>query len=565
MSDHPVLRAADVTIEYRIAGQSRPALHEVSLEVAPGEALAIIGRSGSGKSTLVSALLGLLPDNARVVGGTLEILGHPMTRRRGRDLRDLLASVGYVPQDPGSSLNPVRSIRSQLAEAIRVRGLTRDRAEITRLSEEALALAGIRPPSLVLDKYPHQLSGGQLQRVLIAAAIVHRPKLLVADEPTSALDVTTQREILDLIDDLRESLGMTMLLVTHDLSLAADRSSRIAVLHEGSVVEVGPTAKVLGESRDSHTRSLLADVPRPIAAAIESRASAAGRAGSTDAPLLAVNDASVVYRGHGGIDHLAVDRVSFSVARGTTHALVGESGSGKTTLSRLVLGLVPAATGSISLEGRVIDLREPAALRALRRRVQYVYQNPFGSLDPQQSVQRIIDAPIRHYLDVDRSTRQRRVADLLDAVGLPAGTASRRPRELSGGQRQRVAIARALAASPEFIILDEPTSALDVSVQAQILRLLKDLQQELGLTYLFVSHDLRVVAELADTMTVLRAGVPVESGPAASVLRLPTHPYTQRLVASVPRGLAGAARVVDEDAPEDVDAVPDADLVGSIP
>jgi peptide/nickel transport system ATP-binding protein len=401
---------------------------------------------------------------------------------------------------------------------------------------ELLARVGIPEPERRARQYPHELSGGMKQRVLIAGAIALGPDLVIADEPTSALDVTVQRRILDLLDDLRAELGSAVLLVTHDLAVAAERADRILVMKDGRIVEEGPTEALLAAPAHPYTRTLLADAPSLTAPAPRTAtARLVEAARETD---LAIDVRGLVQEFGRGPRFRAVDDVSFSVVRGTTHALVGESGSGKTTTARAVVGLRRPTAGSVVVEGAEVTGLRGEALRRFRRGTQLVYQNPFSSLDPRQSVAEIVAEPLRNHGRTDRSERRRRAAEALERVALPSVLAGRRPAELSGGQRQRVAIARALVLEPAVLVLDEAVSALDVTVQAQILDLLDRLQQDLGLTYLFISHDLAVVRQISDTVSVMRDGRVVEHGRTADVLDHPAHDYTAALVEAIPHRAA---------------------------
>ncbi|MFD0473421.1 dipeptide ABC transporter ATP-binding protein [Nonomuraea thailandensis] len=422
-----------------------------------------------------------------------------------------------VPQDPANSLDPVQTVGAQIGEVLRIHG-ERDRRAIRARVLDLLARVGLPDPETRARQYPHELSGGMRQRVLIAAAIALRPRLIIADEPTSALDVTVQRRILDLVDDLREEYGTAVLLVTHDLGVAAGRSDRLVVMRDGRVVEQGTTAGLLAAPREDYTKRLLNDAP-----ALSARPF---REPGRGEPAIVVRDLVKDFR-VGRRPFRAVDGVSFEVARGTTHALVGESGSGKTTTARMVARFAPPTSGTISIAGAPDG-------RRFRRHVQLVYQNPYGSLDPRQSIGEIIGEPLRNFGLGDRQARQARIADLLERVALPGEVRARRPRELSGGQRQRVAIARALAVEPEVLVLDEAVSALDVTVQAQILELLERLQRELGLTYLFISHDLAVVRQISHTVSVMSKGRIVETGTTRQVFSEPRHDYTRELLAAIP-------------------------------
>ncbi|AXK44365.1 dipeptide ABC transporter ATP-binding protein [Brachybacterium saurashtrense] len=518
----------------RIAYGPAEVVHGVSFALGAGRALALIGESGSGKSTIARAVLRLLGSRRARVDGSIRLEGREVSGLREKDFLPLRGRVlGFVPQDPGSSLNPVRTIGSQALEAAALVPGARRGAEREALVLTAFERVGLPEPRRLLDSFPHQLSGGQLQRVLIALAILPGPRLLVADEPTSALDVTVQEQILDLLDQLRAELGIGVLLITHDLALAASRADEVVVLQEGTVQEAGPTDSVFAAPRTEYTRALQADVPglnpdrfASLRAARDARPPLGGAQVAADAISRTFRTRDREVR--------ALSDVSFTIPRGRTHALVGESGSGKSTAARALLGLETLDAGTLTVGGREVDPGDPAALRALRRNLQLVHQNPFTSLDPRLGVERIVQEPLDRYRVGERAARAETTAWALEAVRLPASLRRRRPGALSGGQRQRVAIARALALRPEVLVLDEPTSALDVTVQAGILEVLQTLQRDLGLTYLFISHDLGVVRQFADTLTVLRRGEAVESGPVEEVFAAPREEYTRRLIASIP-------------------------------
>ncbi|MFJ5836991.1 dipeptide ABC transporter ATP-binding protein [Streptomyces shenzhenensis] len=522
-----------------------PAVRGAELTLMPGERVAVVGESGSGKSTLAHAVMGLLPGSGRVTGGAIRLRGEDVVRAPEKRLRQLRGrAVGLVPQDPMTNLNPVTRVGRQVAETLLAHGLA-GRREAPARAVELLAQAGLPEPGRRARQYPHELSGGQRQRVLIAIGLACRPDLLIADEPTSALDVTVQQQILDHLDGLTRELGTALLLITHDLGLAADRADRVVVMSRGAVVETGPAGRVLGSPRHEYTRRLVAAAPSlgttvrertpgPGAAADSARPPAAAAG-----PLLAVEHVTKEYRLRRGARFRAVDDVSFTVGHGRTTAIVGESGSGKTTTARMVLGLLEPTGGTVRLDGAPVSGAAPArgpARRAARRAMQPVFQDPYASLDPMFTVERLIAEPLAVFGIGDRDERRARVARLLDQVALPADVARRYPNELSGGQRQRVAIARALALEPRLVVCDEPVSALDVLVQDQILRLLRSLQDELGIGYLFISHDLAVVRALAHDVVVMRAGRVVERGPVDVVLGAPSDPYTRQLLAAVPGG-----------------------------
>jgi peptide/nickel transport system ATP-binding protein len=525
----PLLRIDDLRVRYRSEGGPVSALEGVSLTVARGEVVALVGESGSGKSTLAQSVIGLLGTSGEITGGTITFDGEAVDTGSERALRRIRgARIGFVPQDPGLSLNPVRRVGDQVAEALLVHGLANRREAVVR-AVELLADAGLDRPELRAAQYPHELSGGQRQRVLIAAALIAGPELVIADEPTSALDATVARRVLDKLAAQTAATGTAVLLITHDLAIAAERADRLVVLSGGEIVETGPTATVLTDPRHPYTKRLLA--ASPSLAPFEGFRPTRTREGS---PLLAVRDVHKHFRVHGA-SVTAVAGVGFELGRGETLSLVGESGSGKSTTARIALRLTAPDSGSVSFDGQELTEIKGARLRALRRRFQVVYQNPYSSLDPRWRVSSIIEEPLRAYGVGDRRSRQARVRELLGQVALPENFAQRRPAELSGGQRQRVAIARAMALHPELLVLDEPVSALDASVQAQILELLDRLQAELGLSYLFISHDLAVVRRISDRVAVMRSGRIVETGSTADIFGNPQHEYTRELLSAIPR------------------------------
>ncbi|MGV2903212.1 dipeptide ABC transporter ATP-binding protein [Microbacterium sp. AGC62] len=533
-----VISATDLRISYGDKDRRREVVHGVSFEIAEGETLALVGESGSGKSTTAHALLGLLPEGGRVDGGQVLLGDLDISGWSDRALRGIRGpEIGLVPQDPTTSLDPVRTIGAQVEEILRLHR-HRDRRSRRARAIELLDRVGIDDPDLRARQYPHELSGGMRQRVLIATAIALRPRLLIADEPTSALDATVQRKVLDLLDELQREEGTSILLVTHDLGVAADRAERLVVLKDGRIVEQGSSEAVLAAPTDSYTKQLLADAPafatgfrRPDAPPFLRDAAAV----AAENPWAIVADGLVKeFRVAGRERFRAVDDVSFRVRKGTTHALVGESGSGKTTTARLITRFHQPDAGTIEVDGDDVTHAKREQLRVLRRRIQLVYQNPFASLDPRQQIAEIVAEPLVNFGVGSRTERRERALALLDRVSLPAEVARRTPRELSGGQRQRVAIARALAIDPDIVVLDEAVSALDVTVQARILELLTSLQAELGLTYLFISHDLAVVRRISHTVSVMRRGRIVEEGQTEDLFRDPQHDYTRELLAAVP-------------------------------
>ncbi|ADP81131.1 dipeptide ABC transporter ATP-binding protein [Pseudofrankia inefficax] len=554
--DAGLLAIRGLSVSYRARTGPIPAVRGVDLDIHPGEIVALVGESGSGKSTTAHAVIGLLPAGGRVDAGSVQFGGQDLVRLAPRELRVIRgAGIGLVPQDPTVSLNPVARVGDQVAEVLRIHHLA-GRREAGQAAVGLLERAGLPNPATAARQYPHELSGGMRQRALIAIAIAARPSLIIADEPTSALDVTVQRLILDHLDRLTSELGTAVLLVTHDLGVAADRAARIAVMSRGRIVETGPTRQILDDPRDPYTRRLLRAAPSlaaargrspaasagPVVASLEKAAPVAPEA-SDVRPLVVVDHLVKSFplpRTAGGARGLrAVDDVSLTISRGETLALVGESGSGKSTTARLVLRLVDPTAGRITFDGEDVTRAGGGRLRALRRRAQLIYQNPYASLDPRFTVGEVVTEPLRVFHVGDRAARLARARELLDRVALPASMLDRRPAELSGGQRQRVAIARALALSPELVVCDEPISALDVSVQAQVLQLLAELQADTGVAYLFISHDLAVVRQIAHRVAVMRSGRVVETGPTDRLFADPEHEYTRALLDAIPGAAAG--------------------------
>ncbi|MER5520510.1 ABC transporter ATP-binding protein [Streptomyces sp. NPDC002763] len=509
-----LVRVTDLTVEF---GDLR-AVDGLSFSLDAGAALALVGESGSGKSTVASALLGLQRGTGARVGGTIEVAGTDVQAASDEELRRLRgAKAAMVFQDPLSSLDPYYAIGDQIAEVYRVHTRVSRRAARAR-AVEVLDRVGIPDAPRRSRSRPHEFSGGMRQRALIAMALACEPDLLIADEPTTALDVTVQAQILDLLHTLREETGMGLLLVTHDVGVAAESVDQVLVMRHGRVVEQGPVAAVLGAPAQPYTRELLSAVPRVDAVRAPSQATQE-----------AVLEASGLRRefGRGKRAFAAVDDVSLTVHRGETLGIVGESGSGKTTLGRMLVGLLEPTAGEVRYEGH--------ARVGVRPAVQMVFQDPVSSLNPRRSVGESIADPLRaRGLGRDQGRIRGRVIELLERVGLEAAHYERYPHEFSGGQRQRVGIARALAADPRVIVCDEPVSALDVTTQAQVVALLGELQRELGLALVFVAHDLAVVRQVSDRVAVMRRGRIVETGPADEVYDHPQDPYTRQLLAAVP-------------------------------
>lgn len=529
----PLLAVEDLTVTY--GNTDTPAVNNVSFEVFPGEMTAIVGESGSGKTTSAMAALGLLGPAAEITSGTIRFNGEDisaLTPAQWRELRGV--RIGYVPQDPNNSLNPLKTIGKSVEEGLDIHGIGDADTRRAR-ALELLEAVGIDEPERRYHQYPHELSGGMKQRVLIAAAIALEPEVLIADEPTSALDVTVQKTILDLLDRARTSLGLGIIFITHDLAVAGDRADKVVIMERGRLVEHGDAGAVLANPTDDYSKRLLADVPSLQVADAYRRPAVA------EDTLLRVENLT---RRFG--DFTAVDDISFSVARGSTHALVGGSGSGKTTTGRSIALFDTPTSGRIELGGVDLTTLNARQRRGMRLQVQMVHQNPFSSLDPKMTVGEIVGEPVRNFTGASKRDSAARANEMLARVALdPATFASRKPAQLSGGQRQRVAIARALIVEPELVVLDEAVSALDVTVQAQILELLEDLQRELGLTYVFISHDLAVVRQISDTVSVFSRGRQVEAGPTDVVFTHPRHEVTRELIDAIP-GAVFRARQLGE-------------------
>ncbi|GAA3427446.1 hypothetical protein GCM10018953_46290 [Streptosporangium nondiastaticum] len=596
-STQPLLRLRDLSTDIALRRGTVHALDHVNLDVHQGETLGIVGESGSGKTMTVLSIMGLLPPGGRVVGGEILLDGRDLRGLDAKELRRVRGvDLGMVFQDPLTSLNPTMRIGAQVAEPLRVhQGV--GKAEARERAIEILRRVGMPRPDKIVDDYPHQLSGGMRQRVVIAMALIRSPRLLIADEPTTALDVTTQRQILELIDDLREEFKMAVILVTHDLGVIAGRADRVAVMYAGRVVETATTAELFASPRHRYTEALMralpesaadgrlysipglppdlsrplsgcrfaarcrfvtdecrtTDVPlsgsgheyaclHPVTEPLTMSASPARAPAVSDdsAPLLTVRDLVKEYDAGGtGIRKAsgrvsAVAGVSFGVGVGETLGIVGESGCGKSTVGRLVAGLEPATGGQIIIDGADTATLDRRARRRMHRQVQLMFQDSYAAMNPRMRIDSILTEPLEIQQMGDAAARHARVTELLDQVGLPERSLERYPHEFSGGQLQRIGLARSLALRPRLIVADEPVSALDVSVQAQVLNLMRDLQRELGLSYVFISHDLSVVDYMADRIAVMYLGKLVEMGPAQHVVRAARHPYTQALIDAVP-------------------------------
>ena len=620
---NPLLKITDLEVTFTTSTGVVPAVRGANLTIYPGQTVAIVGESGSGKSTTAAAVIGLLPGTGKVTGGSIEFDGKELTKMSSKEWIELRGSgIGLVPQDPMSNLNPVLRIGTQVKEALLANNIV-PRSEAGERVTELLEQAGLPDGERRAKQYPHEFSGGMRQRVLIAIGLASRPKLLIADEPTSALDVTVQRRILDHLETLTKEMGTAVLFITHDLGLAAERAEQLVVMHRGRIVESGPALEILQHPQHPYTKRLVSAAPSLASARIESAhargithteeefTGSAKNASSEE--MIRVEHLTKEFHIRGAKGEasklLAVDDVSFTLRRGKTLAVVGESGSGKSTAANMILHLLEPTSGKIFFDGEDTSEYTEAQLFALRRRLQAVFQNPYGSLDPMYSIYRIIEEPLKIHgygtleyaraeikraeatgrepepwavaaleghsesdkklreervkayaqQEVERAKaagrdpepwavaaleghsefnpkklREARVAELLDLVALPRSAMRRYPNELSGGQRQRVAVARALALNPEVIVLDEAVSALDVLVQNQILHLLNDLQAELGLSYLFITHDLAVVRQIADDVVVMEKGRLVEANTTDALFDNPVQDYTRELIEAVP-------------------------------
>ena len=579
---NPLLKITDLEVTFTTSTGVVPAVRGANLTIYPGQTVAIVGESGSGKSTTAAAVIGLLPGTGKVTGGSIEFDGKELTKMSSKEWIELRGSgIGLVPQDPMSNLNPVLRVGTQVKEALLANNIV-PRSEAGERVTELLEQAGLPDGERRAKQYPHEFSGGMRQRVLIAIGLASRPKLLIADEPTSALDVTVQRRILDHLETLTKEMGTAVLFITHDLGLAAERAEQLVVMHRGRIVESGPALEILQHPQHPYTKRLVSAAPSLASARIESAhargithteeelTGSAKNASSEE--MIRVEHLTKEFHIRGAKGEasklLAVDDVSFTLRRGKTLAVVGESGSGKSTAANMILHLLEPTSGKIFFDGEDTSEYSEAQLFALRRRLQAVFQNPYGSLDPMYSIFRIIEEPLKihgygtleyaraeikraeatgrepepwavaalegHSEFNPKKLREARVAELLDLVALPRSAMRRYPNELSGGQRQRVAVARALALNPEVIVLDEAVSALDVLVQNQILHLLNDLQAELGLSYLFITHDLAVVRQIADDVVVMEKGRLVEANTTDALFDHPVQDYTRELIEAVP-------------------------------
>ncbi|NRP17241.1 Glutathione import ATP-binding protein GsiA [Ensifer adhaerens] len=525
----PILSIRDLSVAFHQGGNTSIAVDSISFDIKRGETVALVGESGSGKSVSANSILKLLPyPSASHPGGEIRFNGKDLLKANDAELRQVRGNdITMIFQEPMTSLNPLHPIERQIGEILELHQGLEGAAARTRILE-LLNQVGIREPEKRLGAYPHELSGGQRQRVMIAMALANRPELLIADEPTTALDVTVQAQILELLKKLKDEHGMSMLFITHDLGIVRKIADRVCVMTKGKIVETGPTAEIFANPQHAYTRHLLASEPR-------------GNPPPSDASkpiVMEADDVKVWFPIKAGflrkvVDHVkAVDGIDLKLRAGQTLGVVGESGSGKTTLGLALTRLI-SSKGRIAFVGKDINAYSFREMRPLRNRMQVVFQDPYGSLSPRMSVADIIAEGLKiHERTLSDDERDARVAAALEEVGLDAATRWRYPHEFSGGQRQRVAIARAMVLKPKFVMLDEPTSALDMSVQAQVVDLLRDLQHKHDLAYLFISHDLKVVRALANEMIVMRMGKVVEQGPAERIFNAPQEDYTKALMAA---------------------------------
>ncbi len=553
-----LLNIENLTVEYPSRHGSFKAVSGANLALEPGEIHGLVGESGAGKSTVGAAILGLLEAPGHISSGEITLRSRAISGLDSAAMQSLRGkTISMIFQDPLTSLNPLIKVGEQLTETIITHlGVSQQQAHQRAL--DLLDRVGIPDPALRLNQFPHQFSGGMRQRVVIALALCSEPDVIIADEPTTALDVAVQAQILDLIKDLAAERQVGVILITHDMGVIADTTDRVTVMYQGQVVETGPTKTVMGQPQHPYTQSLIAAVPRPQVKlrrfsqvsyggrdtrfAIEDLARNWPKATPSDGPLLSVRNLTKKFPIAKSLIPgrskwlTAVDDISFDINSGDVFGIVGESGSGKSTVARLISGLYPLNGGTVHFDGALVsDPKDKAAQQNFRRDIQMIFQDPYSSLNPRMRVLDIIAEPIRHHTTRNSHDLTPRVHELLDQVGLGKSAAAKYPHEFSGGQRQRISIARALATQPRFLICDEPTSALDVSIQAQILNILKDLQDHLGLTLLFISHDLPVVRQMCDRVAVMKQGKLLELQDTQALFTTPKTAYTQELLGLMPR------------------------------
>ncbi|EMQ98093.1 dipeptide ABC transporter ATP-binding protein [Paeniglutamicibacter gangotriensis] len=531
-ADGIVLSIEDLEVTFATDAGQVPAVRKVGFEVSAGEVVAVVGESGSGKSVTARTILGLLAETATARGAVL-LNGSNMLTLSARELRAMRGDdVSMVFQEPSTALNPVYTVGWQIIEGLRAHGKV-SKKEAKARAIEVLRKVGIPEPEKRVNYYPHQFSGGQKQRVVIAAALALNPALIVADEPTTALDVTVQAEILELLREVRDDFNTGIVLITHNMGVVADLADRVVVMYQGKIVETAPSVELFANPREEYTQALLAAVPH-----LGRNSASAGmseRSGQEQEVLVEATDLNITFPGRlGSPSFTAVDGVSLQICAGEVYGLVGESGSGKTTIGRAIAGLNRVSSGSLKVLGHEMLGFKERSFKKVRQDIGFVFQDPAASFNPQLSVGECVAEPLYVHTSLEPRAARKKVEELLEAVQLPAAFAARFPHELSGGQRQRASLARALALDPKLLIADEPTSALDVSVQAKVLELFKELQAELGFAALFISHDLAVVDMLSTWVGVLYRGKLVEEGIGNQVMGDPQHPYTRRLIASLP-------------------------------
>ena len=554
-----LLTIQNLSVEFPTRRQLFTAVDKADLSVEPGEIHGLVGESGAGKSTIGAAVMGLLERPGRIASGEIMLKGEQISGLDADAMRGLRGKkISMIFQDPLTSLNPLFTVREQLTETI-LAHLDLTPSEAKQRARDLIDRVGIPDPDTRMDQYPHQFSGGMRQRVVIALALCTEPDVIIADEPTTALDVSVQAQILDLIKELARERQVGVILITHDMGVIDDTTDRVTVMYAGKVVESGPTEQVMGNPQHTYTKSLIAAVPRPTIKlhrfpqisyggretrfAIEDLASHWPKVeNDPDKPLFEIRNLTKRFLQRRGLlpwdrDYFtAVDNVSFDVHAGEVFGIVGESGSGKSTVARMIAGLHPVDGGTVTFDDKLVsDLSDKAALNAYRQDIQMIFQDPFSSLNPRMRVNEIVAEPIRHHRLMEGKAIVKRVDELLDQVGLGSGAGQKYPHEFFGGQRQRISIARALATQPRFLICDEPTSALDVSIQAQILNILKDLQEHLGLTMLFISHDLPVVRQMCDRVAVMKVGKIVELQNTDDLFAKPQTSYAQELLELMPK------------------------------
>ncbi|MEM7187345.1 MAG: ABC transporter ATP-binding protein [Bacteroidota bacterium] len=562
MSKEALLSVNDLSISFGKKSASRPVVRSVSFDVPANSILGVVGESGSGKSVTSMAIMGLLPKKTTQITGTVLFEGQDLVALKPSELRKLRGNeIAMIFQEPMSALNPSQKCGAQVSEILRLhKGLSASEAKKETLS--LFEKVRLPRPHQLYDSYPHQISGGQMQRVMIAMAIACKPKLLIADEPTTALDVTVQKEILQLLKELQEETGMSLIFISHDLSLVSEIADRVLVMYQGAIVEEGPVRSIFKTPKERYTKALLASRPTldqrleqlPTIASLEDNSfepvviTPQQRAFRhkklyTRKPLLEVINLEKYYYANAGLFRpkqvvKAVDDVSFSVFEGETVGLVGESGCGKSTLGTTILGLQQASRGTVRYRGKDITRLSSEELRLLRKEIQLIFQDPYSSLNPRLPIGQALMEPMKvHGIGASKKERKEKALQLLERVGLDTSFFQRYPHELSGGQRQRVGIARTIAMEPKLVVCDESVSALDISVQAQVLNLLNELKEDFGFTYIFISHDLAVVKYMADQLVVMKEGKIEELGDADEIYANPTKEYTKKLIDAIPKGI----------------------------